>query len=244
MKMKMNCLSLGLILVAPMASAALTAHTWKEHPWKRKVDIGASIASGNTETTLVTAGFRADRKLEKDVYSLGFTSSWGEEDGETTSQSVLADASWHYARTDRTYFGFRLDGRHDNLADIDYRVSLSVLAGYFVINKEETILSVEGGPAITYEEVADVTDEYFTIYLGQKFEHQLREETKIYQNVEVFIRAEDFNDFNIILEAGLETKLSDVMDLKVSIENKYENEPAAGRTENDFRLITGLSYSF
>jgi len=47
-----------------------------------------------------------------------------------------------------------------------------------------------------------------------------------------------------VFEAGIETFLSDKLALKVTIQNKYENQPAAGLKGNDFKLITGISYKF
>lgn len=102
MKQTIYSAGLALLFLTPIAVGATTSQADSPDDWKVKVDLGASIASGNTDTTLVTAGFRADRKVSKDIYSLGASFAWGEEDGDTTSQSVLADASWNYARTERT----------------------------------------------------------------------------------------------------------------------------------------------
>lgn len=227
------------LFLAGAANAATTARSWE-----RAIDLGFSYASGNTETTLVTAGFTVDGEVDRDIYAASAHYSYGEDDGNTSSDSLLASASWKRLLSDRAYAGLRADGRYDSLADIDYRISLSGLVGYFLIKSEDTSLSVEGGPGYTLEKTDGEEDDFVNLYAGEQFDHRLFEATTLYQKLSVFSSADNLDDYQILAELGIETELSEKLSLKIHLENKYEAEPAPGREENDFRVVTGISYKF
>ena len=230
---------LALAALPPLAHAAVTSQQWNF-----SLDLGASYASGNTDTTLLTVGLKGERDAESDHYSFSLAYAFGEADGATTSESLLGEAAWKHLISERWFAGLRLDLRRDDLADIDYRVTTSAPIGYFFIKNDDTRLHVEAGPGFTAEETGSMSTEYFSIFLGQQLRHQLNEMTSIYQSISITAPAEDFNDFQLVAEAGLETKLTENMNFKVAVEEKYENEPAPGRTENDIRLVTGVALKF
>ncbi|NNC90657.1 MAG: DUF481 domain-containing protein [Akkermansiaceae bacterium] len=238
--MKNTILPGGLALVlAGAAPAATTAGSWN-----RAVDLGATYASGNSDVTLLTAGFTVDGEVDRDLYAASLRYAYGEDSGTTSSDSFLGSLSWRRLLDERSYAGLRLDGRYDALADIDYRISLSALYGYFFIKNEKTRFSLEGGPGYTVEKVGGVTDSYLNLYAGDRFEHQLSDTTRIYQSLSWFAPAEDLGDYQLIGEIGLETVLTDRLSLKIYVEDKFEAQPAPGRKDNDLRVVTGISYKF
>lgn len=43
---------------------------------------------------------------------------------------------------------------------------------------------------------------------------------------------------------GVEADLTKKMSLRVTLQDIYDNEPAAGRKRNDIRLVSGVAYKF
>ncbi len=211
--------------------------------WTSGFDLGASFTSGNSETSFITASLTLDKEVDQDEYFLNATYAYGENDGDLSTEELLLIASWKRLFTDRTYWGFRLDGRHDELANIKYRVGLTALVGHYLIKNEKTNLSIEGGAGYTLED-QDGSDSYANVYLGQQFNHWISDSTRIYQNAAFIAPFEDLEDYQLIAEAGLETFLSSQLSLKLYVQNKYENLPAAGLEKNDLKFVTGISYKF
>lgn len=215
------------------------------HEWTSSFDLGASYTSGNTDKLFVTASFTIDKEfgLNNEFFS-NVTYAYGEDEGETTTQEILATASWKRLYSEKNYAGLRLDGRHDDLADINYRIGLSALLGHYFVRTEDTLFSVEGGLGYTWEEQGDASDSFVNFYVGERFEHWVTDYTRIFQSFAGFVRVDDLGDFRLIGELGLETFLSQNLSFKIFLQDQFENEPAPMRQENDFKVVSGISYKF
>ena len=68
--------------------------------------------------------------------------------------------------------------------------------------------------------------------------------TRVYQSFAGFEPVDDLSDFRLIGELGLETFLSQNLSFKVFLQDQFENSPAPGRDQNDFKVVSGISYKF
>ena len=213
--------------------------------WTSSFDLGMSYASGNSETLLVTTSFTIDKEfgLNNEFFS-NITYAYGTDEGATTTEEALATASWRHLFRETLYRGVRLDGRHDELADIKYRIGISALIGHYFVRDEMTQISLEGGLGYTWEEQGGVSESFFNLYLGERAEHWVTDYTRIFQSFAVFEPVSDFADFRLILELGLETFLSQNLSFKVFMQDKFENTPAPLREQNDIKVVSGISYKF
>lgn len=216
--------------------------------WSSSIDLGASATRGNSDTTFITASVTLDLDFDQYEFFGNFTYAYGENRDTVTEDEYILTASVSRLlnETGRPYFGIRLDGRHDDLADIDYRFGLNVFSGYYLIKtKEDTLqLSVEGGFGYAAESQGLEESTFATVYTGQRFNYWITDFTRIYQALAFFGQVADIEDFQIIAEAGLETFLSDSLSFKAFAQIKYESIPAINRESDDLRLVTGLSYKF
>ena len=55
--------------------------------------------------------------------------------------------------------------------------------------------------------------------------------------------AEDFDNYLLTGEIGVEAAISDHLSLRVVVQDKYDNTPAPGAERNDLSLIAGLGLS-
>lgn len=213
--------------------------------WTSSFDLGVSYASGNSETLLVTTSFTVDKEfgLNNEFFS-NITYAYGEDEGSTTTEEALATASWKHLFREQDYRGLRLDGRHDELADIKYRIGISALLGHYFVRNETTQISLEGGLGYTWEEQGGVSDSFFNLYLGERIEHWVTDYTRIFQSIAAFEPIPEFSDFRLIGELGLETFLSQNLSFKIFVQDKYENSPAPRRVANDIKIVSGISYKF
>lgn len=212
--------------------------------WEKSVDFGLSLSKGNTDSSLLRTGIQTEKKDAFDAYFAEFSYSYGEEDGEANEDEILAKATYKHAIGEKNFYGVRFDARRDKFADIDYRFSLNFTYGYYWIDTEETVFSTELGLGLTVEDKGDGNDSYLNGLFDQHFEHQFNDHAKVFQNLSFSPRLGDVSEYRIEFDAGIETQITETVAFKVSIEDRYESQPAEGKESNDLKIIAGLSYKF
>lgn len=213
--------------------------------WSSSFDLGASFTSGNSETLFVTTSLTIDKEFgEFNEFFSNITFAYGEDEDTTTTQEVLLSASWKMLFDLKNYTGLRVDGRHDDLADIKYRLGLSAFLGHYFVRDEDVQFSVEGGLGYTWEEQGSLSSSYVNLYFGERYNFWVTDYTRIYQSFAFFGPVDDFSDYRLIGELGLETYLSQNLSFKVFLQDKFDNTPALEREQNDFKVVSGVSYKF
>lgn len=241
MKKHYQALALG---GAALASVAVNAQDASTNKWETTASLGFTITSGNSDSVLANAQVLSLRKWEQNEIRLGADASYGELDNEKNVEGLHGFAQYNRLFTERFFGYLRLDGLHDAIADIEYRFTLSPGVGYYFIKNPTTTLSGEVGPAFIYEKVGGEETGYFTARLAERFEHKFNDNVRIWQSIEFLPQVDDFNNFLINAEVGVESKLTEKLALKVFAVDNYDNEPAPGRKENDLKVVTAIGYTF
>lgn len=133
---------------------------------------------------------------------------------------------------------------HDDIADLDYRLTLSPLVGYYFIKTPATFLSGEVGPSFIHEKQGGHEMSYVGARVGQRFEHKFKNGAKLWETLEWIPQVDDVENWILNLEAGVSAPLAKGLDLRVVLQDTYDNQPAAGRLKNDLKLIAGIGYRF
>lgn len=234
----MHKLMTGL-LVMGLAAAAGAAEE-KELGWKNSAGIGLSMTDGNSETLVVNAAAKSEHTAEAGILTLGIEGNYGEADDENVEN---AKAGANYKRTYDAFYAY-LDGNvlYDDIAAIDYRATVGPGLGKFLVDTEKTKLGVEAGVAYIFEKVAEVEDDYAALRLAQNFSRQVSETAKIFESVEYLPEIEDFDNYLLNAEVGIEAAINSSASIRVSVKNKYDSTPGAGLEHNDVALIAALSF--
>jgi putative salt-induced outer membrane protein len=209
--------------------------------WTGKGEIGASLASGNTDTE--TANAAAEVKYERDkwAHTLGFAGNYGADSGATTAQRWELRGQSDYRFTDRAYwFGA---GRYedDRFSTYDFQASLATGLGYKLIDEERTKLWVQGGPGYRYAEFRETGEsEDGLIFRGDLgFEHQLTDTTKI---VDRFLIETGSDNTYIQNDLGLEVTINGALGLRVGYQIRHNTEVTPGLEKTDTLTTLGLIY--
>ena len=213
-------------------------------PWQQSASLGFSLTKGNSDNILFTASYRAARKGRQSEFALGIDASYGEDNGTKNNEQLRAFAQYNWLFTERLYSFTRVEGLHDGIADIDYRYTLSAGAGYYFIKDGKSVLSAEIGPGYTFERVGGVDHNYASLRFGQKYEHKFNDKTRVWQTLEYLPQVTDFANYILTFEVGLETALTEIISLRISLRDMYDSVPAPGRKENDLRFVTGVAVKF
>jgi len=229
----------GMTLLCAVANGATLAGGWDS-----SLDLGLTMTQGNSETTLLTTNLNLSKSEANDEYLAGLGYTFGEDSGNVSADELTGFFSWNRLVSETQYAGFRLEGRRDDIAKVDYRIQATALYGIYLIKNDTTTFSIEGGPGYTTQSLDSVDSDSAHFYVGQKASHKLTENTNLTQSIAAYAQLEDFDNHNINFTFGIETRMSEAMSLKILVENKYESEPAAGAENNDLKLVSGISYKF
>lgn len=257
MKKQELCISL---LAAALLSGGMSvlAQTPAQVPaktpvWEKSVSVGLTLTRGNSETLLATANILAAKRWEHNELSLGVDGAYGETKLPGATNSTKNAESLHgfiqYNRlfTERLYGFGRVDALHDAVADVEYRLTLSPGAGYYFIKNERTKLSAEVGPAFIYEKIGSADEHgYFALRVAERFEQKISDRARIWQSAEILPQVDDFDNYLINAELGIEADLTKDkrLALRSFIQDSYDNVPAPGRKKNDLKWVTAIAYKF
>jgi putative salt-induced outer membrane protein YdiY len=222
--------------------AKATAET--KYPWKSGVSAGLTLTRGNKSTTLFTADFTTQRKTPTDEYLLGLGGAYGQQDSRDTVNNYKVFAQWNHLFTEK-FFGYvRTEGLQDRIKDLDYRLTIGPGAGYYLIKGTNTTLAVEAGAGFEAQKLGGKDESFATVRLADRFEHKLNDRARLWESAELLPQVDKFDNFVVNFEIGIETAISKSFSLKTYLADTYANRPAAGRRQNDVKLVAGVSYKF
>ena len=244
----------ALALVTGALSAGLSgsvahaqpAAATKEPGWETSAAAGLTLTKGNSDTLLTTLSLDTKRKWEKDEAFAGIAGGYGKNSGTKNTEFLKGFAQYNRLFDERLYGGLRLDGSYDGIANLDYRLTLSPLLGYYLIKEAKTSLTVEAGPSLVLEKYkAQSSDTYLGARFGEKFEHKLTDTTKIWQSLEYVPQVDRWSEkFVITAEIGIEAAITKKWSLRVVGQDIRDSQPAGTNKKNDLRLIAGTAYKF
>ena len=87
-------------------------------------------------------------------------------------------------------------------------------------------------------------DSFATVRLAERFEHKFNGVARLWQNVEILPQVDEFDNYIVNFEIGIEAAISKRFSLKTYLQDSYQNQPAADRQKNDLKIISGISYKF
>lgn len=250
-------IGLGVATLVAFASASIAqaqdASTNKP-PWTASAAAGLTLTRGNSHTTTATLNLDADRKTDVQEILLGADATYataqqsGQSSAEETAEVVHGSAQYNRFAIQNFYYGIKLDGIHDGIADINYRFSVSPLAGYYLINRTNTSLAVEAGPSLVIQETGTSghrdNSRFWTLRAGERFEHKFSATARVWQSFEIFPQVDKFDNYYFNAEIGAEAALVGHWKLRSFIDDTYYNIPAAGRLKNDTKIVAALAYTF
>jgi len=252
MNLKTYLIALATLGVAASLAQAADANV-NTNGWESTVAVGLTLTRGNSDTLLANVNGQTMKKWEMNELMFGADGTYGESDfkqddgstkTETTAQNFKAFGQYNRLFTER-FFGYaRVEGLHDKIADIDYRFTFSPGVGYYFIKDARTFLRTEVGPGYLVEKQGGETDDYVTLRLAERFEHKLNDHAKIWQAVEFLPQVDDFNNFIVNAEIGIDTAITKSFSLRTYLQDTYDNQPAPNRDQNDLKLVAGIAYKF
>ncbi|HLH55385.1 MAG TPA: DUF481 domain-containing protein [Verrucomicrobiae bacterium] len=225
----------------------------KKKLWDSVASVDLTLTRGNSRSFLGTVSVNTKRKWEFDELLLGGAAGYGNSSAKNSSGQDVTTENQDYLRgfaqfnhlfSERFYSGLRVEGLHDNVAGINYRLTVSPLAGYYFIKQTNTLLSAEAGPTLVDEELAHKTSTYLAFRAAERFEYKFDSGAKIWETVEWISQVDRVENWILNAEVGVSAPITKAIDARLMAQDTYNNRPASGRLKNDLKLLAGIGYRF
>ncbi len=250
-----------LCVSCAMATAAQTDGDTKKgaEGWDGTVELSASSATGNTETTVLGARFEAKRIYGRYTNELKAGVNYAEattedDDGNeidaVTQNNWFAEYKLNAQINDRTFLYLRTRAEHDEFSGFDSRYFLGGGVGHALFDSETRSWSVLAGPGVQYtvlEDPAEVTADFegevteLALYAGSDFSWLIRENVTVEHDLDVTWTNENTTTATV---ASIKTQLSETLSSRLSYQFKHETDPPEDRESTDTLLSASVAYGF
>ncbi|HVV00486.1 MAG TPA: DUF481 domain-containing protein [Verrucomicrobiae bacterium] len=228
----------------------------KKNKWENVAALGLTLTRGNSKTFLATATINSTRKWDHDEALLGLSAGYGEttanvgknETTSTTDNYIKGFGQWNHdfsgTWASNFYGGLRLGIERDAVADLDYRMTVSPLLGYYLLKRTNTFVALEAGPSFVYEKQGGDEKSYMAARVAERAEYKFHSGAKVWESIEWLPQVDNFDNWIANSEFGVSAPISKTIDIRLVLQDTYDNQPAEGRYKNDLKLIAALGFKF
>lgn len=225
--------------------AVAVADAAESKAFKTTFNAGVTATDGNSETmqanaALVTEGEKEGLGSVRAGVEGGYGESTVDDETSTTIENARGFVNVKKTLSPRTFAYVDGSVLYDDIAEVDYRATVGPGLGAYLFKNERTSLSVELGVAYVWEKVGGERDDYLAVRIAERFDHALSDTARVWQSAEYLPQADDFENYLINAELGVEAALNSRMNLRLVLQDKYNNQPAEGLERNDLTLMAGV----
>jgi putative salt-induced outer membrane protein len=252
---------------AEQAAYDKSLHPGLLHGWNGGVNVGFSLARGNSETENLALAFNAAHATLHDKITLYASSI--DTQNELATPSTVANLTQGGLRYDRNVgarmFGFgAADFMANALQDLDLRAVYTGGLGYHAIKSDKTVLDFLAGLNYTHETYSNgppnppvppatvgigytsygVTNKFAALTLGEELTHKAGKTTILTEKLYFFPDLSDTGNYRMTFNFGTVTKISKWLGWQNQFNDIYVSNPPATAKKNDVIFTTGLNFAF
>lgn len=234
------------------------------HGWNGGVNVGFSVARGNSQTENLALAFNAVHPTLRDKLTLYASSIHTTNDLAPSGFSTVANLAEGGLRYDRDIipklFAFgAADFMANALQFLDLRQVYSGGFGYHAIKSDSTVLDFLGGLNYTHETYSNgapvvgfpgvfesygKTNRFAALTLGEELNKKLGKNNVVTQNLGFFPNLQNTGEYRFTFNIGTVAKLNRWLGWQNQFGDIYVSNPPTGSKSNDVIFTTGLNISF
>ncbi|MFZ0731499.1 MAG: DUF481 domain-containing protein [Candidatus Sulfotelmatobacter sp.] len=236
-------------------------HPGLMHGWNGGVNVGFSVARGNSETENLALAFNAVHPTLNDKITMYVSSI--DTTNNLATPSTVANLEQGGIRYDRNFnpkvfwFG-SADFMANALQFLDLRQVYSGGFGYHAIKTDRTVLDFLGGLNYTHETYSNgmefdstgifqsygQTNRFVALTLGEEWDQKVGKGTAVTQNFDIYPDIQQTGNYRFTFNLGTVTKLNKWLGWQNQFGDIYVSNPPTGSKSNDVLFTTGLNVSF
>jgi putative salt-induced outer membrane protein YdiY len=239
-------------------------HPGLRHGWNGGVNVGFSVARGNSETENLALAFNATHPTLNDKITL-YASAIDTTNNLATPSTVanLTTGGLRYDRNiNKKLFAFgAADFQSNALQYLDLRQVYTGGFGFHAIASDRTTLNFLGGINYTHETYSNgaedlpatvpptfvsygQTHKFAALTLGEELNQKLGKSTIVTQNLGFFPDLQQTGEYRMTFNLGTVTKISKWLGWQNQFGDIYVSNPPVGSKSNDVIFTTGLNIAF
>lgn len=232
--------------------------------WNGGVNVGFSMARGNSETSNLALAVNAVHPTLNDKTTIYLASIDTKNDlasPSTVANLITAGIRYDHNINPRVFGFVGADFMSNALQDLDLRGVYGGGLGLHAIKSDSTLLDLLAGLNYTHETYSNgplllpitfppayasygVTHRFIALTLGEEFIHKWGKTTVITERGYLYPGISDAGDYRATFDLGTVTKISKWLGWQNQFTDIYVSNPPSGAKKNDLILTTGLNISF
>ena len=234
------------------------------HGWNGGVNVGFSLARGNSETSNLALAVNAVHPTLNDKTTIYLSSIDTKNELATpTTVANLVTAGIRYDHNvNPRLFGFvGADFMSNALQNLDLRGVYGGGLGFHAIKSDSTVLDFLAGLNYTHETYSNgpvvtpvtvpatftsygVTNKFAALTLGEEMMHKAGKTTVLTEKLYFFPDLSDTGEYRATFDFGTVTKISKWLGWQNQFSDIYVSNPPPTSKKDDLILTTGLNFSF
>ncbi|HEX5138194.1 MAG TPA: DUF481 domain-containing protein [Planctomycetota bacterium] len=213
-------------------------------PWEIKGALGFTLTDGNSDTMTLLVGAEALREWTKWKLSMKLGILYAESDDVQTASEWMFIEKLERKLSERATIFQALLLEHDEEEDLRYRIQFTMGYNRRLVKKEKFELWGNVGGGVLHESFFDEDETEAIAQLGINFTWQITKNLKYEQIIVFFPSLSKSGEFRMYWESVFTTPISDRLDLRISILDRYDSNPQPGVEENDLTVAIALAIKF
>ncbi|QIZ77461.1 DUF481 domain-containing protein [Ferrimonas lipolytica] len=216
--------------------------------YSAEAELGATMTSGNTESTSILAKYNSEHKLGDWTNHYKLEALYSEDDDERSAERYRGEVQTDYPASGKHYFFAVLNAETDKFSGYEYVVTGAAGYGNRFIEEEDMTLLFEVGPGYSYKKI----DEDLVVDKDNESDVIVRAKT------EFWWKFSDNAEFKQTLgsdiafdgatisfsESSLVANLVGELAMKLSYNIKHNSDPGGDTDSTDTILAATLLYKF
>jgi putative salt-induced outer membrane protein YdiY len=249
---------------AEQAAYEKLLHPGLLHGWNGGVNVGFSLARGNSQTENLALAINATHPTLNDKTTLYLSSIYTSNQlatPSTVANLITGGLRYDHNIKPRLFAFVGADFMSNALQNLDLRTVYGGGLGFHAIKKDSTTIDLLAGLNYTHETYSNgpeilpvtvpptftsygVTHRYAALTLGEELMHKLGKSTVITQKLYFYPNLSDTGQYRAAFDFGTVTKIAKWLGWQNQFTDIYVSNPPGTSKKNDLILTTGLNVSF
>jgi len=229
---------------------ARTVVSPRAYKWSGRVDVGASVDSGNSDEQEYLVDARVEARNAGGRWTFIADSDFSRENEAETENDHTLDVLYdRFIPDSRWFYGARGKAEVDKVADLDLRTRLGPIVGYQFWDRDDLHLIVRTGPEWWHEEYAGQDpDDAVAGFWGLDYEQDIWQmpvgALRAYHVHEISAPLDDADAWVLETGTGVRIPLSERLRAGLGVEFDWANEPPPGVRHQDVTYALKLGYEW
>jgi len=216
--------------------------------WQRKIAVGYSQTSGNTQASQGSSELSVNRKTKKDEWTgvLRVLISTSNEKMDAKKFYGMGRYAFSYGGDLKWYNFYKFESEQNHFSNINYRLVPSAGIGYWFSDDKDWTLMAESAIGFEHTNYRDGTkSDNGAILIPRGFlEKKLLGNLRFIEDITLYPSLSEGGEYRLHSETIFINPITDQVAWKVSFIDDYISKPSGNTKKNDFSLISSLDYSF